>query len=113
MRKTTESDVLRDCLYYLKVGGILAWRTNNTGIYDPVKKRFRAFQGLRGVSDILGILAPSGRLLAVETKGPTGRLTPEQKVFLDRVRAAGGLALVVRDVDELVKALEVEFRKVP
>lgn len=33
----------------------------------------------------------------------TGRLRPEQKEFLDRVRANGGVALVARSVNDLVK----------
>jgi hypothetical protein len=41
---------------------------------------------------VLGQLK-DGRLLGVEVKGPAGKLRPEQAVFLDRVRAAGGAGL--------------------
>ena len=82
MRASRESDVLRACLDLLKWKGIMAWRSNNTGVFDPVKKRFRAFQGLKGVSDILGLISADkfypplkthGVFLAVETKGPNAQ----------------------------------------
>ena len=46
-----------------------------------------------------------GRLLAVEVKGPHGRLRPEQKVVLTRVAAAGGVAFVARSLRDVVVAL--------
>ena len=60
----------------------------------------------RGVADVLGIVPPVGRLLAVECKSATGRPAPDQAWFLDAVRTAGGVALVVRDVAELVLTLD-------
>jgi hypothetical protein len=82
--------------------GVSAWRSN-TGA-ARFGDRFVRF-GVPGVADILGVLPPSGRLLAVEVKGPGGRVRPSQRAFLDNVEAAGGLALVVRDVAELERAL--------
>lgn len=108
LRTQTESDVVRQCLDYLNLQGILAWRNNSTGIYDPTRKRFRAFQGLRGTSDILGCLPKSGRLLAVECKKPGGRLSEHQRHFLQLVGAANGLALCVSSLDDLIAALRVE-----
>jgi len=112
---TPESTVLRDCLHYLTtVRGLLAWRANQ--IPAPLKGGgFRRFAGLKGVSDILALLptgrdaigdeiAP-GRLLAVETKSDTGRLSPEQAAFLDAVNRGGGLGLVVRCVGDLLDGL--------
>jgi len=118
-----EADVLRACLAYLKhmyplradgngvFRGICAWRSNNAGVRrtDPkTGRQWHQFTGLKGVADILGVLAPSGRLLAIECKRPGGKLSPEQEQFLDVIRQAGGLACVVRSVDELAKALTVE-----
>jgi hypothetical protein len=95
------------CVQFLQLHGIYAWRQGNQGVYDPARQRFRSFRGLRGVSDVLGCLA-GGRLLAVETKSPGGRLSPEQREFLRRVGELGGLALVVRSVKELEMALRTE-----
>jgi len=100
-----EADVLRQVLDYLALVGIFSWRTNNTGIYDPSKKRFRSFSGLRGVSDVLGILN-DGRLLAVECKRPGGKLTVEQEVFQQQVRDRGGVAFVATSLEELRTGLQ-------
>jgi hypothetical protein len=105
MKSHPEADVLSSCLAYLRLKGVLCWRSNNAGVYDPGRKRFRSFRGLKGVADILGIL-DGGRLLAVETKSATGRLSADQRWFLDEVTRRGGLALVVRDVRELAAALD-------
>ncbi|MDR0447265.1 MAG: VRR-NUC domain-containing protein [Treponema sp.] len=63
--------------------------------------------GKKGSSDILGVLQ-GGRLLCVECKSPDGRLSPEQREFLETVRSLGGLALVVKGWRELDTALKNE-----
>jgi hypothetical protein len=108
----TESDVLSACLDYLHLRGILAWRTNNTGVFDPTKKTFRSFRGLKGVSDILGIVTQpmtlatgleiqQGIILAVETKKPGNKPTADQEWFLEEVNRRGGIGVWVRSVQEL------------
>jgi hypothetical protein len=63
MKSPTETDLVGACLEYPRIRRILAWRSN---IRRTVAGRtFWTFAGLRGVSDILGILE-GGRLLAVE-----------------------------------------------
>lgn len=107
MREPKEADILRDCLTLLKLKGILCWRQNQgaiTGEHNG-KKRFLRFASMPGLSDILGVLPPSGRLLAVECKRPGRKPTPEQEVFLDVVRQCGGLAVCVHSLDELELAL--------
>lgn len=108
MKKPNETVVVRQCLDFLALYGIFAWRVNNTGIYDPTRKVFRTFHGLKGVSDILGVLEPGGRFLAVECKRPGEKLKPAQEAFQSTVTAAGGLALVVTDVKELEAHLREE-----
>ncbi|MCL2007417.1 MAG: VRR-NUC domain-containing protein [Treponema sp.] len=97
-----ESHILKGCLHYLEARGIYHWR-NNTGAVRIGPGRFMRF-GKVGSSDILGILR-GGRFLCVECKAPNGRLSPEQKQFLDDIRGLGGLALVVRSWQELDRAL--------
>ena len=50
-----------------------------------------------GVSDLIG-WTEGGRFVAVEVKGPRGRVTDEQAAFIDLVRRSGGLAGVARSV---------------
>jgi len=91
------------CIQYLQARGIYHWR-NSTGAVKIGTGRFMKF-GKKGSSDILGIL-PGGRLLCVECKAPkNGRLSPEQKQFIDDVTKAGALAIVVRGWIELDQTL--------
>lgn len=104
IKAPTESDVVRTCLDYLTIRGVWAWRQNQGAV--PLKGGgYRRFVGVRGQSDIIGVL-PGGRFLALEIKTKTGRLSTCQKQFLEDVRRQGGLALVIRDVRDLVDALD-------
>ena len=106
-----ESDVLAACLQYLALKGVFAWRQNQGAI--PRKGGgYRRFVGLRGVSDILGILPQRaevvgegmvrfGNLLAVEVKRPGEKPRSEQTAFLERVNGLGGVGLCVHSVGEL------------
>lgn len=108
MKAATESTILAQCLQWLSLQpGVMAWRSNNAGTRrrDKNGREFWSFTGMKGVSDILGVVAPNGRLLAVETKRPGGRLSPQQAFFLDSVRKLGGIAIVVHSLDELIEAM--------
>lgn len=89
----------------------MAWENQTQGQWDPKKKIYRKFKGLAGVSDILGVL-PGGQFLAIEIKRPKTRNHPKsyctkhQKEFISKIRELGGVALVVRSVDELKEALD-------
>jgi hypothetical protein len=106
MKAPRETDLVRACLQLLRLRGVLAWRVNSGAVAGEYRgrRRFVKFNTAKGCSDILGIL-PGGRFLAVECKMPGRKTTPDQAAFLDAVRMAGGLALVVRDVRELQAAL--------
>ena len=58
-----------------------------------------------GVSDLIG-WTEGGRFVAVEVKGPRGRVTDEQAAFLELVRRSGGLAGVARSVDDARAIIE-------
>ena len=57
-----------------------------------------------GVSDLIGWT--QGRFVALEVKGPRGRVTDEQAAFIDLVRRSGGLAGVARSVGEAKAILD-------
>lgn len=97
-------------LCYLRLEGIFAFKVNTTGIYDIKKKTFRkSFNPfiLKGVSDILGVIGPKGRMLAIEVKTPKRRknLTEHQLHFLQSVRDYGGIAFVATSVDDVIREL--------
>lgn len=82
------------------------WINSTTGIYDPTKKCFRRATSpyqRNGVSDILGIYKT--RMLAIEVKSPTGRLSPTQKLFLEEIERYGGIVIVARSIEDVKKAL--------
>lgn len=94
-----ERDVQRACLDWLKAKGVFHWRQNQAAV--PLGGGgFRKFNGLLGVSDILGVL-DGGRFLAIEVKQPGKKPTKEQEAFLTRVNELGGVGICVHSLDEL------------
>ena len=109
---TPETLVRRQVCAWLTARGYLVFLHDSVGIFDPVKRSYRANRDpyrRKGVSDILG-LTKSGKLLAVEVKANKGRPSPEQKQFVADVRARGGFACIAWSVEEVKTALE-EFER--
>lgn len=91
--------------------GIRMWRNNSGKLPDPRTGRWVQFGvASPGGSDLIGYrtveITPEmvGRKVAVfcaiEVKTATGRATPAQRNFLDHIRAAGGIAGIVRSPAE-------------
>lgn len=83
--------------------GCKAWKNKSTGTYDPVRKVFRKQGGKyteKGTSDILGIY--NGRMLCIEVKSAKGKVSPEQKSFLEAMADLGAACAVVRSLDDVV-----------
>lgn len=97
-----EATLIRACMEYLTLRGFLVLRNNAGLIVLREKDRTRAVRmGMKGASDIIAC-SPGGRFVAIECKSRKGKLTETQREFLDKVRKTGGIALVVRSVDELI-----------
>jgi len=107
MREPLEQDILRVCLEYLKLRGVCCWRQNQGSVAGEHKgrRRFLRFASADGISDIIGLLPPGGRLLAVEVKRPGKQPTATQQAFLDAIGRNGGLAVCVHSLAELEAAL--------
>ena len=98
-----EAAALVEVLQALRAHPAVAWaERQNTGA-AKVGGRFIRF-GWPGCPDVLGQLK-DGRLLGVEVKAPKGRLRPEQGLFLERIRAAAGVAFVARDCRDVLREL--------
>ncbi len=98
-----EAAALVEVLKALRNHSAVSWAERvNSGV-ARMGGRFIRF-GWPGCSNVLGMLR-DGRLLAVEVKGPTGKLRPEQAVFLERVKSAGGVAFVARDCRDVFREL--------
>ena len=88
-----EKDIIAGIKAYLKtVPNCFYWK-NHGG-------RF----GQGGLPDVCCCIA--GRFAAFEVKTDKGRVTVLQQVTLRRIRAAGGIAEVVRSVDEVKEIVQ-------
>ena len=107
-RRREEKNLQTRILEDLHRRGIFAWR-NNTGVAifaggraaygGSVSRTSRVAYGYPGSSDILAVLPPRGKLLAIECKSKTGRLTPAQVKFQAHIEAAGGWYVVATDFE--------------
>jgi hypothetical protein len=98
-----ESAALVEVLKALKAHPAVAWCERINSGAAKVGNRSIRF-GFKGCPDVLGQLR-DGRLLGVEVKSPTGKLRPEQSVFLERIRGAGGVAFMARDLRDVMREL--------
>lgn len=80
------------------------WR-NNTGAMKTEGGRWVSF-GQVGSPDILGILSPAGRLVALEVKTAKGKTSEAQEAWLSKARELGAIAGVVRSIDEAFALVE-------
>ncbi len=98
-----EAAALVEVLKALRAHPLVAWAHRVNSGAAKVGGRFIRF-GWPGCPDVLGQLK-DGRLLGVEVKAKAGKLRPEQAVFLERIRGAGGVAFVARDCRDVFKEL--------
>ena len=98
-----EQDIQRLIMLALSEAGCLIFR-NNVGVLKNAAGIPIRFGLAVGSSDLIGI-APGGRFLAVEIKTPTGKATPEQLLFIEAVRARGGIAGIARSPAEALALL--------
>ena len=105
-----EKVIENEIMNFLRANGIFCWKNDSVGIFDPVKKVYRSNQNqnrIKGVSDILGII--DGKFVAIEVKSETGKLRPEQKVFIQEIVSNGGVAFVARSLKEAAQTLALHF----
>lgn len=88
---------------------IWAWR-NNSGALATAAGSFVKF-GATGSADILGVIRPSGRLLALEVKVGRGRVSEAQDRWLKEAMSFGALACVVWSLDEALNFLGLAMKE--
>lgn len=79
-------------------------------IFHFVKELVRISYGFVGQTDLTGIMKPDGRGVFIEIKTGTGRLSNVQKSFRDMVIAHGGIYIECRDLKDLEKLSQTEFK---
>lgn len=88
-----EKDIVKAIMKYLKtVPRCFAWKEHG-GMY-----------GTAGIPDIIACV--DGRFYAFEVKTETGKPTKLQEVTIRKILKAGGVAVIVRSVDEVRAVIE-------
>lgn len=98
-----EAAALVEVLKALKAHPAVAWCERMNSGAARIGNRFVRF-GFTGCPDILGMLR-DGRFLGCEVKAPKGKLRPEQSLFLERIRASGGVGFMARDLRDVQREL--------
>lgn len=107
--KIKESDLQRQIIEFINYQPrLFCWRAPSRGVFDVQRGVFRKSDTILGVSDILGLIKSTGRMFAIELKAPSRprRGSPEQELFLDKIKNMGGLAGVARSIEEVVEILK-------
>lgn len=98
-----EGAALVEVLKALRAHPLVSWAERQNSGAANVGGRFIRF-GWPGCPDVIGQLR-DGRFLGCEVKNPTGKLRPEQSVFLERIRSSGGVAFMARDCRDVLREL--------
>jgi len=94
-----EADLLQQVRLEASKLGAVIWR-NNIGAYKHPKGHYIRYGVCNpGGADLIGIYRE--KFLAIETKIPGKNPTPEQQLFIDMVNKSGGIAGVVRSIEDL------------
>jgi Holliday junction resolvase len=89
----SEKGIVTKILRYLRtVPGCFCWKEHG-GMY-----------GTAGLPDIIACV--NGRFVAFEVKAPSGKTTKLQEATIRKILKAGGVAAVIRSVDEVKIILE-------
>lgn len=100
-----ESDIQRAILDFLQAKKILAWRCNMGAVLVSRDSKIRFSKNPnKGIPDIGGVLQ-GGRYFAIEVKRPGGRLSPEQKGWIERLSAQGVICIVATSVEDVRRGL--------
>ena len=86
-----EKSIERKMVQALEARGAMAWKFTSPG--------------RQGVPDRI-VLLPGGRVVFVETKSPTGRLSPSQRVTIKRMRDLGHDVRVVYGAEQAARLIE-------
>lgn len=102
MPKTTTQETTLKIIQLLKHYGAFVWRQNNIPPYDVRSKSYRKMPrgSIKGVPDIIGF-TNTGKFVAIEIKA-TGKLSEQQKAFIDVATKSNCLMFVVKDFEDFL-----------
>lgn len=106
----SEAAVMTSIRRALRIHPKVAWfeRMNSAAgclVYpNGQKSQFMRF-GFKGMPDLIGQLI-DGRILLIEVKKPSGRVSPDQQVFLAMSAKHNAVAFVARSVSDVFDVLD-------
>ena len=80
----------------------------NVGEGRTVDGRYFTTGVPKGFSDLFGVRHKDGRAVFIEVKTKSGRVRPEQKKFITKMRECGALAGICRSAEDAVNLLTEE-----
>lgn len=84
---------------------MLAWR-NETGCARSFDGKRVIKYGLKGSADILGLIGPNGKLLAIEVKVGRDTQSVDQQIFEREITKLGGIYFVAHCVEDVVNKIK-------
>ena len=106
----TESQLLKQVLEALNYMPGRYWRANSGAVKASytdkagnTKNRFYRFQGMAGVSDIIGI-HESGKFVAIELKVGKNKPTQKQQDFIDMINYHSGVGIIAYSWEDVEMA---------
>jgi hypothetical protein len=104
-----EAAIVEAVLQLLAVHPAVAWACRqNCGamwVGEGKSRRYVRFNSMPGMSDILGQLKGSGKLIVIECKRVGEKPTVIQQSFLDLVARGGGFSMVAYNAQEVAQEL--------
>jgi hypothetical protein len=98
----TEFQIHSQIRAWLDLHGFVHWTD-----YQPQRKPTRGYNKKKtGSPDINVVLPPAGQFLGIEVKKPGNTSCGSQDLFLDRIRKAGGQAILVFSLDDVIRAFK-------
>jgi VRR-NUC domain len=93
---------IKRLLNYLKQQGVVSfYHRTTTGLFLQRPGTFIQC-GFKGLPDFIGMFT-TGRFFCIEAKSPKGKTRPEQQIFIDQINLDGGLAIIARCLDDIIK----------
>ena len=103
--KISEKHIQKAILDYLSYKNIFHYR-QNSGAFKTESGGYMRTASVSGLPDIVAI--KDGIYIGLEVKTATGIQSKEQREIQNRITAAGGLYLVVRNLEDVRKIFEAE-----
>src|SRR5258708_20901710 len=99
-----ESEIQKQIIDLLKLKRYVVFKHRNVGIMKPNGSYIPVAFGEKGISDIIAC-SPQGIFTAIEVKKPGGKVSLEQKEFIESIKRSKGVAFVAYSLDDVLSML--------